>query len=294
MTNTRPGYLFAPHLLQLRNYRSERMSVAGADFLFEIAANTISERLSAINRHFDHAIDLFSRTEHMFQLLQEVTNVDNVETLCCLQKTNRDQPETDQIIQMQCGIKKLPLKDASKNLVTSVFGLHRSNDLPGLLFQIRQALAPDGLFMAALPGDRTLNELRECLIEAESRLTGNASTRVDPFGEVRQYGNLLQRAGFALPVTDSEIFTARYDSLNALVRDLRSMGATSALAAPKAPTPRRLFDLCEEIYFERYGDPDKRIRATFEIVQLSGWVPHESQQKPLRPGSAKKPLKDVL
>ena len=189
----------------------------------------------------------------------------------------------------------LPLAAESCDLIVSALALQSANDLPGALVQIRRALKPDGLFLACLAGGRTLHELRSVLTEAEARVTGGASPRVYPFADVRDMGGLLQRAGFALPVADSEQLTVRYADLFALMADLRSMGATSALVArDRRPTRRSLFLEAARIYAERFSDADGRIRATFEIVSVSGWAPHESQQKPARRGSGQVSLAVAL
>jgi SAM-dependent methyltransferase len=189
----------------------------------------------------------------------------------------------------------LPLPQAGFDLALSGLVLHQVNDLPGVLAQIRRLLKPDGLFMACLPAGRTLQELRECLAEAEMQVLGGMSPRVAPFADIRDLGALLQRAGFALPVTDSELLTLRYDNLFALMADLRAMGATNALTDRlRRPTPHALFLRAAELYAERYSDSDGRIRATIELVWLAGWAPHDSQQKPLRPGSAKMRLAEAL
>ena len=189
----------------------------------------------------------------------------------------------------------LPFGPESFDLVVSALALQFVNDLPGTLIQIRRALAPDGLFLACLVGGRTLHELRAVLAQAEEEIAGGASPRVAPLGDLRDMGGLLQRAGFALPVTDVDAITVRYDHVFALMRDLRAMGATNALAQRvKTPSRRAMFLRAAEIYAQKFADPDGRIRATFEFVWLSGWAPHESQQKPLKPGSAKTRLADAL
>jgi SAM-dependent methyltransferase len=173
--------------------------------------------------------------------------------------------------------------------------LHLVNDLPGTLIQIRRALKPDGLLLAAIPGAGTLSELRDVLLSAEAEMTGGASPRVIPFVDVRDAGALLQRAGFALPVVDTETYTVRYDSLFSLLQDVRAMGMANPLTGrSRVPLTRSFFVRAAELYAERYSDPDGRVRATFSIIYASGWAPHESQQKPLKPGSAKMRLADVL
>jgi SAM-dependent methyltransferase len=184
----------------------------------------------------------------------------------------------------------------TQDLVVTGMVLHHVDDLPGYLARLRRALRPDGLLMAAFAGGDTLHELRTSLLEAESELRGSAGLRVFPMVDVRAGGQLLQRAGLALPVADSDRLTVRYDNLFALIRDLRAMGSTAvALHRPgQPPLTRAIIARAAQIYAERFSDADGRIRATFEIIWLSGWAPHESQQKPLKPGSAKTPLAEAL
>jgi SAM-dependent methyltransferase len=170
-----------------------------------------------------------------------------------------------------------------------------TNDLPGALAQIRRILKPDGLFLGCLVGGRTLQELRRVLALVEEESFGGASPRVSPFVDLRDLGALLQRVGFALPVTDVEFLTVRYDDLFALLRDLRAMGAANALVErSRRPLSRRFWLRAAERYAELFADADGRVRATFELVWLSGWAPHESQRKPLAPGSARMRLADAL
>jgi SAM-dependent methyltransferase len=194
-----------------------------------------------------------------------------------------------------CDEDALPFKEASFNLIVSGLALHRVNDLPGALIQIRHALAPDGLFMAALLGARALTELRSALLEAEAETEGGASPRVSPFADVRDYGALLQRAGFALPVADAETLSLTYPSPRELMREVRALGGGNVLLSrSKRPLSRRTLARAEDIYRMRHSFPDGTVSATFEIVYLSGWAPHESQQKPLKPGSAAQRLADAL
>ena len=189
----------------------------------------------------------------------------------------------------------LPFRAGSLDLVLSALGLQFVDDLPGAFVQIRRALKPDGLFLAAMLGGDTLTELRQAFAEAEAEVEGGLSPRVAPFADLRDIGGLLQRAGFALPVTDSDIVRVRYANAFALMQDLRRMGLTNALHdRRRTPLRRATLMRTAEIYAERFGDPDGRVPATFEIVWLSGWTPHESQQKPLRPGSARTRLADAL
>jgi SAM-dependent methyltransferase len=187
------------------------------------------------------------------------------------------------------------LRDGSIDLIVSGLSLQFVNDLPGTLIQVRRALRPDGLFIAALLGGQTLTELRQALAEAESEVEGGVSPHVAPFVDVRELGALLQRAGLALPVTDIDRVTVRYDSVSALMHDLRRMGATNVLIERRRTPPRRrTLGLMTEIYSERFADADGRLRATFDVLWLSAWAPHESQQQPLKPGSAQVRLADAL
>ena len=189
----------------------------------------------------------------------------------------------------------LPFAPEAFDLIVSPLALHTVNDLPGALIQLRMALKPDGLLLASLFGGETLNELRLALIEAESELTGGAGPRVAPFADLQDLAALLQRAGFALPAADREIVTVRYREPMRLLADLRGMGETAALAerSPRALS-RRILARAFEIYATRFSDADGRVRASFEILTATGWAPHESQQKPLKPGSAKMRLADAL
>ncbi len=190
----------------------------------------------------------------------------------------------------------LQLEAGRYGLIASGLWLQRVNDVPGILAQVRRALRPDGLFLAAFVGGDSLTELRDCLLTAESEITGSAALRVFPFVDVRAAGQLLQRAGLALPVTDSEKLTIRYGSFFALAAEWRAMAASASLLKRPGTPPltRRVLFRAAELYSERYADADGRLRATIEIVWMSGWAPHESQQKPLKPGSAKARLADAL
>jgi SAM-dependent methyltransferase len=189
----------------------------------------------------------------------------------------------------------LPFAGERFDLVVSLLSLQAVNDLPGALIQIRRALKPDGLFIACLLGGASLTELRQVFMQAEAEIEGGASPRVAPFADVRDLGALLQRAGFALPVTDSEALRVRYPDPIALMADLRAMGLTNPLVdRRRAGLRRATLRRATELYAEHFADPDGRLPATFELVWLSGWAPHESQQKPLRPGSAKLRLADAL
>ena len=188
----------------------------------------------------------------------------------------------------------LGFTETSYDLIVHAMDLHWANDPVGQIVQCRNALKPDGLFLAAFFGGQTLNELRSAIAEAESKVTGGLSPRVVPMGEVRDYGALLQRAGLALPVADTLTLPVSYTDTAALMNDLREMGESNALAARnRKPTPKAIFDALETVYRQNFSDGDRLI-ATFEIIFLAGWVPDASQQKPLKPGSAKMKLADAL
>lgn len=190
---------------------------------------------------------------------------------------------------------QLPFADHSLDLILAPLGLHWTNDLPGVLVQIQRALRPDGFFAGALLGGSTLTELRQCLLTAETELTGGASARVSPMAGTFDMAALLQRAGFAMPVADVDRMTVRYDNALALMKDVRGMAETSVLTQrPERRATRSLFLRAAEVYAERFADPDGRIRATFEIVHAAGWAPHPDQPKPKRPGSATHRLADAL
>jgi SAM-dependent methyltransferase len=262
--------IFDRKLLRLRQERAR--ALGPATFLLDRVADELGERLAAVLRQFERAVDLGTPTEAVRRVLAASDKIG----------TAIDE-ET------------LPFADGSLDLVTSALSLQFVNDLPGTLIQIRRALKPDGLLLAALIGGDSLQELREAFAEAESEIEGGVSPRVAPFADVRELGALLQRAGFALPVVDSDRLTVRYNTVFALMHDLRRMGATNVLTERRrTPLKRTTLAKMAEIYVRRFSDADGRLRASFEIVWLSGWTPHESQQKPLKPGSAARRLADAL
>jgi SAM-dependent methyltransferase len=277
--------IFDRRLLRVRQRRARRL--IPATFLLDRVATDLGERLSAILRKFDVAVDLGSPSDAVRLVLAANKNIGTVIT------TGLD--GDDDSVRVAADEEALPFADGSLDLVVSALALQFVNDLPGTLIQIRRALKPDGLLLAALIGGDSLTELRSAFAAAESEVEGGISPRVAPFADIRELGGLLQRAGFALPVIDSERLTVRYNSALALMRDLRRMGATNILhERRRRPLKRATFARMAEIYIERFSDADGRIRATFEIIWLSGWVPHESQQKPLKPGSAAQRLADAL
>lgn len=277
--------LFDRALIALRRRRALARRVAGADFLLRRVAEDLAGRLAAVERQFGNATVVDDETGLVGAAIAATGKVESVMQAAIASVGSQEPSSSEQIL----------LAPASVDLVVSALSLHLVNDTPGALVQIRQALRPDGLFLAAVPGSGTLEELRESLIAAEAEISGGASPRVIPFADVRDYGALLQRAGFALPVADVDRLTVRYDTLFDLMLDLRAMGMTNPLVGrSRVPVGRRFFERTAAIYAERFSDSDGRIRATFAIVNLSGWAPHESQQKPLRPGSAKASLADAL
>ncbi|MER9056284.1 class I SAM-dependent methyltransferase [Mesorhizobium sp. M0904] len=272
-----------------RKRRALTRPIAGADFLMRRAAEDLADRLGAVERRFGKAASLFCQTPAAAEVLAESGKV-----------TENVRVEADAaFLAGQPGVvaplETVPFEPESLDLAVSLLSLQAMNDIPGMLVQIRRALKPDGLFLGAFAGTGTLSELRESLLAAETELYGGASPRVIPFTDVRDAGALLQRAGLALPVADVETITVRYDSLFGLVADLRAMGETSALVdRSRRPGTRALFARAAEIYAERFSDADGRVRASFSVVWMSGWAPDASQQKPLKPGSAKISLKTIL
>jgi len=278
--------IFDRRLLRARRARAGARSPA--TFLIERAAEDLAGRLSAVLRPFDLAVDLGTPSDAVRRAL-----VDRVSAIVAV---DRDASHiAGKRLAVVADEEALPFRDGSLDLVVSALTLQYINDLPGTLIQIRRMLKPDGLFLAAMIGGDSLMELREAFAQAEVEVEGGVSPRVAPFADLRDLGALLQRAGFALPVTDVDRIIVRYASPLALMHDLRRMGATNALTERRrTPLRRATLRRLLEIYAERFSDPDGRIRATFEIVWLSGWAPHESQQQPLKPGSAKTRLADAL
>jgi SAM-dependent methyltransferase len=273
----------------LRQRRRRAVALGPATFLLDRAAEDLADRLAAVLRRFELAVDLATPSEAVRAALARLGSVDKIVTADILPGP------ADAETVVAADAEGLPFGDVTLDLVVSALALQFVNDLPGVLVQIRRALKPDGLFLAALIGGETLHELRFSFAAAESEIEGGISPRVAPFADLRDLGALLQRAGFALPVTDVDRVTVRYDSVFNLMHDLRRMGATNVLLARRrTPLKRATLLRMAEIYTQRFSDPDGRVRATFEIVWLSGWAPHPDQQQPLKPGSAKARLADAL
>ena len=277
--------IFDRHLLRVRQRRARRLRPA--TFLLDRVAADLGDRLSAVLRKFDVAVDLGTPSDAVRRVLAANNNISTI--------VAAGLDGDDDGLRVTADEETLPFAERSLDLVVSALALQFVNDLPGALIQIRRALKPDGLLLAALIGGDSLTELRSAFAAAESEVEGGISPRVAPFADIRELGGLLQRAGFALPVVDSERVAVRYDSALALMRDLRRMGATNILHERlRTPLKRSTLERVMAIYADRFTDADGRVRATFEIIWLSGWVPHESQQKPLKPGSAAQRLADAL
>ena len=284
MTETGPPLIFDAARRTARLARSERR-IAEADFLHARAAENAVLSLEATLRDFPAAVDLSAHPGPFARALSDSGAAGRVGApRAGGGRTDRSSP----------GARPLEIEDGSGDLIVSLMTLHWANDLPGALSQIRRALKPDGLFLGTLLGAGTLKELRAVLTEAELAERGGAQARVSPFADGFDGAGLLQRAGFALPVADVDRLTVRYPDLFALIRDLRAMGETNVLAGPIRPLTRPIIARAAALYSERYGEADGRIPATFEIVNLAGWAPHESQPKALPRGSAKTRLSDAL
>jgi SAM-dependent methyltransferase len=265
--------LFDRALLRARQERARRSTPA--TFLLDRVAEDMEERLHAVLRDFADVADIWTPGK-----IFRKSSPDRFKSVTHVAPHDSE---------------SLPFQPESLDLVVSALAFQFVNDLPGVLAQIRRALRPDGLLLAAMIGGDTLTELRQAFAAAEAECEGGVSPRVAPFADLRDVGALLQRAGFALPVTDVDRVVVRYDSALALMADLRRMGATNVLIERRrTPTRRATMWRMAQIYSERFADADGRIRATFDVIWLSGWAPHESQPKPLQPGSAKASLEAAV
>lgn len=274
-----PPRLFDPVRRAARLERS-RALFAGADFLHRRAAQGLVESLEAILRDFPVVVDMSPHPSAF------------AGALAASDAAARVGPP--RALGAPMGPEDLDLEPASADLIVSVLGLHWVEDLPGLMTRARRALRPDGLFLAALFGGSTLTELRQALTAAELEITGGATARVSPFADGFDGAALLQRAGLALPVCEVDRVTVRYGDPVSLMKDLRAMGETAVPTGPVRPLRRDVLVRAAEIYAGTFAGADGRLAATFEIVTLAGWAPHEGQQKPLPRGSAKARLADAL
>jgi SAM-dependent methyltransferase len=285
---TQGATIFDRRLLRVRQRRARSLGLA--TFLLDRVAEDFAERIGAVRRHFERAVDLGTPNENVRRALAATGKIGSI-----IAATPHAQQLGPSFPCIAADEEALPFADESLDLVVSALTLQFVNDLPGTLIQIRRALKPNGLFIAALIGGDSLNELREAFAQAESEVEGGLSPRIAPFADVREFGALLQRAGFALPVVDSDRLMVRYQSILALMRDLRRMGATNVLSERRrVPLRRATLDRMAKIYAARFADDDGRLRASFEMIWMTGWAPHQSQQKPLKPGSAARRLADAL
>ncbi len=296
MTPAPPPTLFdRDHVARNR----DRAAANYGDYAFLKARESshLIDRLADVARHFGEALDLGAHDGRVSEALMACGQVDHV---TALESSARmvEAAKARGIKMVQGSEENLPFAPASFDLVASVLSLHWVNDLPGALVQIRQKLRPDGLFLGCLFGGGSLSELRTALIEAESELTGGVSPRISPLPSVKDMAALMQRAEFALPVVDVDRVTVRYASPLKLMDDLRGMGEQAAFAPregqPRRPLSPRLIARMTEIYHDRFSDPDGKVRASFEMIWLSGWAPAENQPKPLKRGSAKTSLADAV
>lgn len=280
--------IFDRDLLRRRRLRAAPAAAAHA-FLLDYVAADLAERLSLVTRSFGIGVDLGAGLGLVHKAIAATGKTGPIVRADLVPPPRGTEPTV--VVDEEA----LPFADGSLDLVVSGLSLHLVNDLPGALAQIRRALKPDGLLLAALLGPASLRELRCAFTEAEIEVLGGASPRVAPFADVRTLGALLQRVGFALPVTDSDCLTVTYPDPLALMRDLRGMGAANMLVErSRRPLRRAVLARALEIYRREFSAPGGRVRATFEIVTMSGWAPHESQQKPLRPGTARASLQEGI
>ena len=264
-------------------------------FLLDEVAERLLDRLDDVRRDFPAVLDLGAHRGGLGRRLAGGRKGAGTVILCDLSEGMMRAAGPGSGLRVAADEEFLPFAEGCFDLVVSNLSLHWVNDLPGALVQLRRALKPDGLFLGAMLGGETLFELRRCLMEAEAEVLGGVSPRVSPFAEVRDAGNLLQRAGFALPVVDTDTITVTYEDAFRLMADLRGMGEANAGLNRRRPgTPRARFLRAAERYADLYAGPDGRIGATFQILWMAGWAPHESQQRPARPGSAERRLADAL
>ena len=279
--------------VQLRRRRDRAAAnFAAHSFLAQEVSARLAERLGDIKRHFPLAVELGCRNGC---LAAELSGLNGIERLIQCDLSPAMAASAAGPYRVVADEEWLPFANASLDLVISALSLHWVNDLPGALIQIRRALRPDGLFLGAIFGGDSLTELRQSLARAESEVEGGISPRISPFVEIRDLGALLQRAGFALSVVDSDTINVSYPDALALMRELRGMGESNVLRERRAGFTRRSTLLAAaEHYRDMFGDDSGRIPATFQVLYLAGWCPHESQQQPLKPGSGEVSLKTAL
>jgi NADH dehydrogenase [ubiquinone] 1 alpha subcomplex assembly factor 5 len=274
---------------------------ADHDFLFREAAERLVERLDDVNRVFPRVLDMGARTGVLAPLIAQRKGVEllvHSDLSCAMMRAARARAcdgTADRAV-VVADEEYLPFAEGSFDLVVSCLSLHWTNDLPGALIQARRALKPDGLFLVTLLGGETLIELRQALLDAELAETGGAGPRISPFADLRDAAALLQRAGFALPVADSDTITVEYENALDLMRDLRGMGESNAVVERRKDFSRRSTILrAAAIYEDRFGkESTGRMPATFQMLTLTAWAPAANQPKPLRPGSATTRLAQAL
>lgn len=265
-----PDLFNKAHIRQFRARAQKNFSTH--DFVYSWAARDITDRLSDIKRKFESVLLMGPHVADYFKQRFETASI-------------MDDPTPDGLV----------AHAGQSDLIISMGDMHHMNDLPGLLIQMRRALKPDGVMIAAFAGGSTLHELRASLMSAEMRVMDGASPRIYPFTDKQQMAGLMQRAGFALPVVDSEILDVSYRDMFHLMDDVRGMGESNALAARyKSMTPSGVFATAAEYYQQNFPDGEGRIKASFEIIFIIGWAPHESQQKPAKRGSGQVSLAEVL
>ncbi|WP_226893544.1 methyltransferase domain-containing protein [Nisaea sediminum] len=276
-----------------RNRDRAAPGYAAHDFLKREIRERVLDRMGDIQRRFPRLLDLGSHGGLPRRELDPKLGVEWIVSLDPSERFAGTAASTGPSVAAEEEL--LPFAPASFDAIVSTLSLHWVNDLPGALVQARQCLKPDGLFLGAMLGGETLHELRAALTAAETEVLGGAGPRVSPFAELQDAAGLMQRAGFALPVVDSDLLTVTYENVFLLMHELRGMGEGNAIAARrKGMTPKSVFLRAAEIYHDRHAGPDGRIPASFQILYLTGWAPHASQQKPLRPGSAAHRLADAL
>lgn len=262
------------------------------NFLFDWALENIMERLALVKKDFPCCVIGGARQSP--PVTEKLRGQNNIQKLRIMDSAPSLLEKQSSPV-LLADDEWLPFADDTLDLFIQNLGLHSVNDLPGALIQINRALKPDGLFIGAMFGGDTLIELRQVLNQAELVHSNGLSPRIAPFADKQQMGGLMQRAGFALPVIDSDTVTVTYDNMFKLLEDIRGMGESNAITARhKSPLPRAVLMNAAELYQQQFSEADGRIHATFEIIFLLGWAPHDSQQKPQRPGSANKTLADAL
>jgi NADH dehydrogenase [ubiquinone] 1 alpha subcomplex assembly factor 5 len=292
---------FTPQVFDRKAQRDHRdravRRLADHDFLFRMGAERLADRLLDIKRRFPQVLDLGCRGGSIADALAAspdfgITRLVQADISSAMAARAHRFYSHPTVV---CDEELLPFRSESFDLILSNLSLHWVNDLPGSLIQIRQSLRPDGLFCASLFGAGTLSELRDVFLEAEMDLKSGVSLRISPFAEVRDLGGLLQRAGFSLPVVDTDKITVTFTDAFHLMADLRGMGETNTIFdRQKTFTGREIFAKAAALYAERYGMDDGRIPASFHVITLTAWAPHASQPKPLRRGSATASLADAL